>query len=693
MTMQHELLLEIGTEEIPAGFIVPAVTHLQNSLTNKLAELKITHGAAHMAATPRRLAVCVENLQDRQPDTQEEVMGPPKKAAFDDNNQPTQAAIGFAKSRGVSVDDLEVVATPRGEYLMLRQINKGKPTLEILAAVLPELIQGIPFPKSMRWGGGSLAFARPIHWLVGLYKGKVVDFVVDDTKSGNTTFGHRFMDKAPIKVADYAQYVNKLEKAAVIVDLGKRRQAVLKEIHDAAQMAGGNILSDEDLVDTVVNLVEKPHAVCGTFEQRFLELPRDVLITSMREHQKYFSVVNDHGELLPYFVAINNTHVKDQSLAAEGHQRVLRARLEDAFFFFKEDRKKTLSERVDDLAGVIFQAKLGTMLEKTKRIQTLAGIIAADLAPDLEEHAKRAALLTKADLMTEMVNEFPTLQGTIGQDYARLNGEPEAVAAAVKEHYMPVRAGGELPQSLLGRLVGIADRLDTIAGCFGIGQVPTGTTDPFGLRRQAVGLLHIIENGDISFSLSKYLAAAVQLYDKKITEPAPATTKAALDFIKGRFHNDLMTKNIPAETVEAVTSITFDDPADCRKKIDALHALSSQPSFTLLAGSFKRVMNIIKGHEDTAVDEKLLHDAAEKKLHEKFKKIAAEVTPLIKKRMYSQAMEAILQMKEAVDLFFDEVLVMVDDKKIRHNRLSLLAAIAQLFLKIGDFSKMYALNQ
>jgi len=689
--MHNELLLEIGTEEIPAGFIAPALENFKTAMTAKFKELHLQHGPLHVAATPRRLAICVEGLADHQPDIQEEILGPPKQTAFDGDNRPTKAAIGFAKSRGAGVEDLTCVSTPKGEYLMLRMTKKGNRTETLLAGLLPEIILTLPFPKSMRWGSGSITFARPMHWIVALYNGKIVPFELDGIISGNTTQGHRFMAPKGSSVADYQQYLETLRTANVLVDMEERRAAVVAEINRAARDARGMVLQDDELVDIVTNLVEKPHAVCGTFEDRFLALPREVLITSMREHQKYFTVVNDRGELMPHFIAVNNTGVKDPAVAVEGHQRVLRARLEDALFFFNKDQQKTLADRVTDLNGVIFQAKLGTLLEKTERTTALAAMLAAELAPDQAPETVRAATLAKADLLTEMVNEFPSLQGAIGKEYALLNGESPQVAAAIAEHYMPVRAGSQLPASMPGRLVGLADRLDTITGCFGIGQTPTGTADPFGLRRLAMGLLHIIDDASISFSLQSVIRKAHELYGNKLTLNADTTVAKALDFIKGRFANDLISRSIPGEAIDAVTSVGFDDPADCRRKIDALVAISSEETFTLLAGAFKRVMNIIKDHEHNQVNPQLLAEEAEIDLHAALEQVTAEATPLLEKRDYRQAMHAILKMKEPVDSFFDKVLVMTDEVAIRANRLALLAATARLFLRIGDFSKMYGM--
>ncbi|MFA7383209.1 MAG: glycine--tRNA ligase subunit beta [Desulfurivibrionaceae bacterium] len=691
--MHHELLFEIGTEEIPAGYIMPALAQLEKILGDRLTALALPYSSMHTAATPRRLAVSISGLAERQPDREEEILGPPKKAAFDQNGQPTQAAIGFARKGGVEVEALQTVATPKGEYLMVRVEQIGRPTEELLAELLPEVVTSLNFPKSMRWGTGRTSFARPIQWLLAVYGGKTVPFTLDTITSSNTTRGHRFMGRGSFPATCFSDYVETLRTAQVMVEPTERCGAVLAEIAKAAKQMGGTILPDDELVDTVCNLVEKPFALCGTFEERFLALPREVLITSMREHQKYFAVVDAAGCLMPHFVAVNNTDTRDARLAADGHQRVIRARLEDAFFFFKEDQRHSLKDRVEDLSGVIFQHKLGNMLDKTHRLTALAGRLSERLAPEYQVTAERAALLAKTDLLTDMVGEFPSLQGAIGRDYALLNGETEEVATAIREHYLPVRAGGVLPASIPGALVGMADRFDSIAGCFGIGQIPTGTTDPFGLRRLSLGLLHIINAMGFRLSLTEWVDEALSLYGDKLTVPKDEARHNVLEFIKGRFSNDLTGQGIPAEAVEAVTSVSFDDPLDCKRRINALMAISGQEAFTFLAGAFKRVINIIKENSETAVQAELLSENAEQKLHEAYLAIRQEAAPLLEASDYDKALGVILKMKEPVDTFFEEVMVMAEDEKVRTNRLNLLTAIAQLFLRVGDFSKMNAINQ
>lgn len=686
--MQQELLFEIGTEEIPAGYINPAIDNLARLLTGRLAELGLRHGEVRTAATPRRLAISIANLETAQADRREELLGPPKAAAFDAEGKPTKAAEGFARSKGANLDDLRIATTPKGEYLLVVVERKGEQTSALLPGVLSEAITKLPFPKSMRWGSGRASFARPIQWLLASYGGQVVPCQVNEVNSGLTTRGHRFMAPGPLAPKNFAGYLDCLRQAHVLADLGERRAAVRQEVAAAAQRLGGQILADEELVEIVTNLVEKPHAVCGSFDPKFLAVPKEVLITSMRENQKYFAVFDTADKLMPNFIAINNTATRDETLAINGHQRVLRARLEDALFFFTEDQQHKLAERIDKLSGIVFQAGLGTMLEKSGRVEKLAVRLASQLAPAAATTVSRAAQLAKTDLLTAMVGEFPTLQGTMGRAYALLDGETSEVAEAIAEHYLPVRAGSETPTTIGGALVGLADRIDTIAGCFGIGKQPTGTTDPYGLRRLALGLLAIIDRHQLTLSLRDLTDFALDLYGDKVTVEKSAAREAVLDFLKGRYVNDLTAKGLPGSAVEAVTSVTFDEVVDCTLRIRALAAVQGEETFTILAGSFKRVRNIIKDNDDDTVRPELLVEAGEKDLHLALAEVAAETAPFLAGRDYPAAMAAILKMKEPVDRFFEQVMVMAEDEGLRRNRLNLLTGVSRLFLQIGDFSKM-----
>jgi glycyl-tRNA synthetase beta chain len=689
-----DLLFEIGTEELPAGFILPALEQLQQNFIRKATELQLGFGQVKVAGTPRRLALIVQDLVERQPDRREELLGPSAKAGLDADGGFSKAAEGFARSRGAQATELRVVDTAKGEYLMLVREVTGVQTAELLPELLRGLLTEFSFAKSMKWGCNHNTFARPVQWLLALFGQDVVNLSLNGIVSSHSSRGHRFMAPRDIEIQDASNYEQQLETTHVLVDPARRRRAVLAEIErvvaETPGLVGAHLAIDEVLVDTVTNLVECPFAVCGAFDARFLELPDEVLITSMREHQKYFPVVDAQGDLLPFFVAVNNTLVADIALTRKGHERVLRARLEDALFFFGADKKRRLEERIPDLTGIIFQTKLGTMLEKSERLIKLSAMLAEKLAPDQTGAVQRAAQLCKVDLLTDMVGEFPSLQGDMGAAYALSDGEPAEIALAIREHYLPKRAGSELPTSTLGALVGFADRLDTLAGCFGIGLQPSGTTDPFGLRRQALALLHLISDRGYSLSLREMVYKALALYGDKV-DGSGVTVDAVVAFIKGRFVNDAVAKGVDQQAVEAVTSLGFDDANDCKKKIDALAAIRNEEAFAVLAAAFKRIRNIIKEHQGNEVVSVLLVEEAERKLADVYAHVATAVQPLLAQKEYGQALAVMLDLKEPVDLFFESVMVMIDDEKVRDNRLNLLTAIAQLFLQIGDISKMTVL--
>ena len=687
----RDLLFEIGTEEIPAGYLDPALTQLETLFAQKTAELKIGHGEIQVMGTPRRLALIVRDLVARQEDAREELLGPSKKAAFDAEGKMTKAAVGFARSKGADVSALQVVATAKGDYLMLVREVQGRMTMQLLPELLQSLIQGLSFPKSMRWGSNQLTFARPIQWLVALFGEEVVPVVHEGIVSSNKSRGHRFLAGEQFVVNGAAGYREQLAEKFVMVDPSARRAAVVAEIKQAvagsAELAGGTAAIDEDLVDTVNNLVEKPFGVCGVFDRKFLQLPSEVLITSMRVNQKYFPVVNDQEELLPGFVAVNNVQVNDLNITRKGHQRVLRARLEDALFFFNSDSEIRLENRIDSLQGIIFQARLGTMLEKNERLVKLVRILAEQVDPSLVEESCRAALLCKTDLLSDMVGEFPSLQGIMGHAYALHDGEKPSVATAIREHYMPKRAGARLPGTDIGALLGLADRFDTLAGCFGIGQVPTGTGDPFGLRRISLAILHIIEGKGYTLSLAEIVHKALALYGSRV-DGSSETVAATVNFIKGRFANDCISRGLAADAVDAAVSVRFDDVNDCLQRIEAIIKISQQPAFKVLAASYKRIRNIIKDNRQTSVAADLFDQQAEKNLYGLFVQVSAEMEQLINNKEYVKALEVMLKMKEPVDLFFDEVMVMAEDMAVRQNRLNLLTALGDLILQIGDISKL-----
>ncbi len=687
-----DLILEIGTEEIPAGFLPPALADMKQRFGEFLKNAALTAGRIETLGTPRRLTLIARDVPARQADREEEIMGPPKSAAFAPDGTPTKAGLGFARAKGIAVEDLGFKETPKGEYVCIRRRVAGKATADLLAEFLPKFILAIPFRKSMRWGAGTLRFARPIHWILALFEGVVIPFDLDGIPSGNHSRGHRFLAPEPFEVADVDGYLRELEGHTVMVDPERRKTAIREGIEAALSKRNLRWLEDADLLDEVTYLVEYPYVVVGQFDEAYLSLPREVLVTAMREHQRYFSVTKPDGSLAPAFVAINNTYKEGLDTFVKGHERVLRARLEDARFFFEEDRKVPLEQRVEELKGVVFHAKLGTSYEKVQRIirlsEYLAGLVGVPVEP-----AKHAAYLCKADLVSEMVGEFPSLQGVMGRIYARLAGEPEEVCEAIYEHYLPRFSEDALPKGDIGAIVGMADRMDTLVGCFGNDLIPTGAADPFGLRRAALAIIRIILDRDYTISLSQWVEKAAELLSGKIATPFPTLLAAVREFFAVRFRGFLQADGIAFDTIEAVIARAFDDIADSTRRVRVFHEFRQDPAFASLMLSFKRVVNILEGQvieEEAVVDPALLKEEPERILYEEVGKIRDRFITLMEQKDYHAALQLISTLKPVVDRFFDEVLVMDPDEALRKNRLTLLTRIQRLFSMFADFSKVSA---
>lgn len=688
-----DLILEIGTEEIPAGFLPPVFEELRERFEDFLKGTALKAETVEAMGTPRRLVLIVRGLPRKQSDREEEIIGPPKSAAFASDGSPTKAAMGFAKAKGAPVEDLSIKETPKGEYVCLRRRVAGRETPALLAEFLPKLILSLSFKKSMRWGAGTLRFARPIHWILALFNGKVVPFLLDGISSGNRSFGHRFLASEGFEISDVTSYLNGLKTHYVMVDPKMRETVIRREIQKALKAKNLKWLEDPDLLKEVACLVEYPFIVMGQFDTAYLSLPKEVLITAMREHQRYFSVLEKDERLAPYFIAVNNTFKEGLKSFARGHERVLRARLEDAKFFFEEDKKVPLAQRVEALKGVVFHAKLGTSHEKVIRITGLSEYLADILKPDTKETVKRAAYLCKADLVSGMVGEFPSLQGTMGRIYARLSGEPEAVCEAIFEHYLPRFSEDRLPDGDTGAIVGMADRMDTLVGCFGNDLIPTGAADPFGLRRAALAIVRIILMKGYRLSLSDWTACAAQLLSEKVHVPFSTLQETIRDFFAVRFRGYLQLEGVAFDTIESVIARAFDDIADSYKRVKVFNDFREDPAFVSLMLSFKRVANILEGEtveEGARPDPALMTEKAEKALFQEVLKIQDRFVTLMEGEDYHKALKLISSLKPVVDKFFDEVLVMDPDEALRRNRLTLLTQIEGLFSMFADFSKVSA---
>jgi len=688
--MFHELLLEIGVEEIPSDYLENGLKALKDLAESQLKNSRIELGESLAAyGTPRRLVLIGKAVQDKQADTVQEITGPPKAAAYDDKGKPTKAALGFAKKHGVSVEDLEVLETPKGDYLFVKRSIPGRPTLEVLSEVFPRILADLPWPKSMRWGSQGFPFVRPIHWMIALYNGSVVPFEVAGIRSGNTTAGHRFMAPGMMPVANLDDYLAKLEKSFVLLDQKERSRRVEDVVAKAAAGVSGVAIKDEELVSTVANMVEYPSAVCGSFDKAFLAIPSPVLITAMKKHQKYFALQDRQGRLMPNFVAINNTIAKDQDLVRKGHEKVLRARLSDASFFFKEDRKKPLEGRLEDLKGVIYQAKLGTSYAKVQRFTALAEFLAGKVAPDKLQLVRLAARVCKCDLVTQMVTEFPTLQGVMGMEYARLDGHPEEACVAVHEHYLPARAGDELPGSVPGAIVSVADRMDTVAGFFAIGLEPTGAADPFALRRQALAVIRILESRDWDISLTEIISKALSVLVKEISFDEPLILGKILDFFRERYRQ-MLRSDYGYDLVEAAIAVEFDRINQLRSRLDQLQTFVKEfAEFESFVLTSKRISNILKNQDEPAAVRPALFKApCESKLWETYQAVKRPIEELIQKKNTYEALKLMATLKGPVDEFFNGVEILTKESvELKNNRVGMLQELSRLFLKVADFSK------
>lgn len=686
---RSELLLELGTEEIPAGFLARALAELETMVPAALAGARLAHGAVRIWGTPRRIAISVAELVDRQPDHEQRVFGPPVGAAFDKEGKPTRAALGFAEKNRIAPDALERAEQPgkKGEYLVGTVREPGRPAMEVMPELLSTMLAAVPWPKSMRWGVPDVAFVRPVHWLVALYGGEVLPLAFAGVKAGRTSRGHRFLAPAGIELdGTSAGYLAALRDAFVIVEPARRRTVIAAELARVEGETGARVRSDEALLGEVTFLVEYPVAVCGTFPASFLDVPEEVVVSAMRAHQRYFSMEDATGRLANRFVTIAGTITRDEAVVRSGNERVLAARLSDAQFFFREDQKRSLDELAAKLDGVVFQKKLGTIGQKVVRVRGLTADLARWVEAD-QTMADRAAALCKADLVSSMVGEFPDLQGVMGRHYARLAGEPAEVCAAIEEHYMPRGAGAKLPPGALGAVVGIADRMDTLLGCWSVGLAPTGSADPYGLRRAALAVLAILGDRGWAMPLSWLVERAAALQSPAAKEDVRA---AVLEFLRTRLRGALAeSADMAGDCVDAALAAGFDDVPDTRARALALSRLRARTDFEPLAAAFKRVANILKGEgTQHAPDPSAFVEGEEKALWTSYSDIQERVDARLRDKDYAGALTILAELKAPVDRFFEKVLVMDKDERVKKNRLALLGSINATFTRIADFRQL-----
>jgi glycyl-tRNA synthetase beta chain len=688
-----DLLYEIGAEEIPAGYIAPTLDQLASALVRELAAARLSHGEIRTAATPRRLTIWADDVAERQPDMEQEIMGPPVKAAFDGNGKPTKAAEGFARSQGIPVDRIERRQTPRGEYCAVRKSVHGRAATEVLSEILPRITLGLSFPKSMVWISGEKSFARPVRRLVALSGKKVIPFTLFGVTSGRTTEGHPILSPGDITLqeADFERYRQALAERKVIVDIEERKALLRSEIESALASFGGEF-REEALLDEVTNLVQLPSLTTGGFDPAFLSVPAAVIEAAMMEHQRYFPVRNADGSLAPHFLFASDRPHDHDDLVRVGNEEVLRARLADARFFFEQDRKRPLEELVEKLSGVSFLKGLGTYLDKAQRLQRLVAEIAVPLGLGEEavRHAVRAARLCKADLLTEMVGEFPALQGEVGRIYARADGEEEPVAAAIAEHYLPRSADGPLPLTTSGALLSLAEKIDNLVSCFAAGLIPSGSQDPYALRRQSQGALRIIETGGWHASIETLLRTALQLLPEPHRKNEEAIA-ALIGFLKDRLFQMALDRGFPHDLIRAALSIGFDDVLDFWTRLEALRELSTDPCWQELVTTVERTYNIGKNAPvDGDVDPSLFAEPLEGHLWELLEAASPGLSALQEERRYAEAARRYAEVFAApLHEFFEKVFVNVEDARVRANRLLLMRRVNRLFsARMADLSEI-----
>lgn len=692
MTAADDLLVEIGTEELPPKALRSLMEAFAANLDTALGDARLGHGSLQAFASPRRLAVMVDRLASRQDDRTTNQKGPPVSVAFDKGGRMTAAGLAFARKCGVDPSALGRVGSDKGEWLSCDIVEHGQPAAALLPGLVESALAALPVPRRMRWGSGEAEFVRPVHWVVMLHGEHVIDATIMGLRAGNVTRGHRFLGEPAIVIRRPADYLSALEhKGRVIADFRRRRDLVRAGATAAAAEAGGEIVDGESLYDEVTALVEWPVPLTGTFDPAFLELPREVVVSTLTGHQRYFPISGANGQLLPKFVAISNIDSPRPELVRDGNERVIRPRLADAAFFWDNDRRVGLAARAEALRDVVYQHGLGSLFDRSARLASLAGWISTALGVDADD-ARRAAVLCKCDLLTGMVGEFPDLQGTMGRYYSLAGGEPEAVAAAIGEQYLPRFAGDVLPATSAGRILALADKIDTLAGIFALGRKPSGNRDPFGLRRAALGAIRLQVECRLDLDLASLLAEAAAAQPVSGID-AVELAESVHAFISERLRNYFLDREpgLAAETFDAVHARRPGSLVDFDSRLAAVQSFLRHEAAPALAAANKRIANILKQAGEEApvgVDSKLLADEAERELWAELNAARTVVRPLLDARQYANALTRLSGLRPSVDRFFDEVMVMANDEATRRNRLALLGELRALFLDVADISRL-----
>lgn len=686
------LLIEIGSEEIPSSFQAKETGALKESFERLMKEAGLEYENVTVMATPRRLVLLADGIADMQRMQEEVITGPSLKVAFSENGEPTKALIGFCNSNGITLADIYTTTTKKGDYVAFTKKCGGLNAREVLEKIIPQLITTLPFPKSMKWGNHDLAYARPIRWLVALLDDQVIPVAIDSITAGRMTYGHRIHASGPIAIPHAKEYLSLVtEQGKVTIDQQERINTIIANGNELAKNKNGEVVWSKELLEEVGGLVEHPVAILGDFDETYLEIPEQVLLTSMESHQKSFGIRGKDGKLLPHFLSTLNLEPLDFSEVKKGWEKVLRARLEDARFFWHEDKSKTQNQRQKALEKVIFIGPLGSMADKSERLKNLCGWLASETGLVNSKDAERAGELAKNDLVSSMVGEFDTLQGIMGGIYAKLSGENETVALAIQEQYLPAGPESPLPATVAGSLLSIADKADTLSGCFGLGMIPTGTADPNGLRRCALGILRIYLSLNLKLPLQALFQKALSLYgDKKWKMPKEDIIEKLNEFLNARLRGVYLSEGFSTQLVEAVLTRSMKNPVESKKRLEALSRLSHDSDFIPLMQILKRIENITK--KEMAIsgswDKKFLIEPAEKKLALSLENILPEIDDGLNNENFDKVFEGLRQLKEPINEFFENVMVNCEDKSLRENRIKLLKDIHERFAKIADYSQL-----